>query len=270
MAEDNSKERDTAARRGRQCSRLEDVSSDSGEQTGVSDEGAPVEPHQFTPGPWRFFAPTTMWVRELGSTEKQGRGVTGERDLPELEAYIRGTIRRAMRHVDDPDEIADLVQQGFLIAEEIQREIALGDSLRQALAARLANRLYDYWRLQHPEVRRNTRARRRAAERGEEYIEKVYQATGLAPEFDVVWDRETLAPQSDVAAEVYDQLKVEELEGITSARELMLDPQKAGLLFGVSSYYLPTARAEWAFEALQDLRLEHRPRTRFSIDLKPL
>jgi hypothetical protein len=49
MAEDNSKERDTAARRVRQCSRLEDVSSDSGEQTGApSSAGAPVEP--FEPG----------------------------------------------------------------------------------------------------------------------------------------------------------------------------------------------------------------------------
>jgi hypothetical protein len=189
------------------------------------------------------------------------RGSADERDVEDLEGYIRATVRWAMPHVTDRDETADLVAQGFLIAENIQRETELNESFRQALAARLANQLRSYWREQHPEVRRNTRAAQRAAERGEEYRPKVYQATGLAPEIDAAWDRETLAPQSDVTAEVYDRLKLEELEGITSARDLMLDPQKAGLLFDVASHRpLTPARAKWAFDDLQDRRLEQRLR----------
>ena len=69
---------------------------------------------------------------------------------------------------------------------------------------------------------------------------------------------------TDQLAEVYDLLKVEELEGITSARELMLDSQKAGLLFDVASHRpLTPARATSAFESLQDRRLERRLRFGF-------
>jgi hypothetical protein len=177
-----------------------------------------------------------------------------ERDVDDLEVYVRATIRWAMPHVTDPNEIADLVAEGFVIAEEIQRGTALDSSFRQALSARLANKLRDYHRAQHPEVRRNTRAKRKAAERGEEYQLKVYVATGLAAD-PAAWDREPLAPRGDVEAEVFDKLKLDALQGVMSARELMLDPQKAGLLWGVASYHtLATARAERAYEELEDLR----------------
>src|SRR5262249_46139565 len=125
---------------------------------------------------------------------------------------------KALPRVTQLDEIEELVAQGFLIAEEIQATTPIGESYRRALAARLANRLRDFWRQQHPERRRNTRARRQAAARGEEYVDKVYVATGLAHEHELgnAWDGEALAPRGDVVADVYDRMKMEELAGITS------------------------------------------------------
>jgi hypothetical protein len=190
-------------------------------------------------------------------------GEANERDLEGVEARIRRTIAKVFPRIPAADEIADLVAEGLVIAEEIQREVGFGESVKQALDARLANRLRDYRRAQHPEVRRDTRARRKAAERGDEYRPKVWAATGPAHEHGDVWSSRDPEPAADAMAEAYDRLKLEELEGITSARELMLDPQKAGLLVGVASYHLATARAERAFEELQDVRLEYRPRTRF-------
>jgi hypothetical protein len=146
------------------------------------------------------------------------------------------------------------VNEGFLIVEETLPKTDFGDSFMRALSARLANRLRDYWRRQHPEYRRNTRAGTATM---------LPAPTGLAHEGAIGAAAAGLGAAPDELDEVYDRLKIEELEGITSARELMLDPAKAGLLFGVASYHLATARAEWAFEELQDLRLKHRPRTRF-------
>jgi hypothetical protein len=252
MFDKDSEERATTANPGRECARLERVSpAPSGEQAGASTD--PDVPATFEASLCRFLPP----------------GTTNERDLPDLEAYIRGTIRKGLPQVTEAHEIADFVAQGFLIAEEIHAKTPLGDSYHKALAAQLANRLLDYWREQHPEVRRNTRAARKAAERGEEYKPKVWAATGLAHEHGDVWSPQD-QPRGDVTDEVYERLKIDELAGITSARELMVDRQKAGLLFGVGSYYLPTARAEWAFEWLQELRLEHRLDTRFNSERDPL
>jgi hypothetical protein len=185
-------------------------------------------------------------------------GSTSERDVVDVEAYVRATIRRALPQVDSQDEIDNMVNQGLLIAEEITQRTPLGASFRQALAAALANELHDYWREQHPEVRRNTRAQRRAAQLGEPYTMKVFQATGLADDI-TAWEREPLAPQGDVVQkleqEVYDRLKLDELSGITCASELMADPHKAGLLFGVASArkLLPD-RAERVYETIEELR----------------
>src|SRR5438067_1914225 len=91
-----------------------------------------------------------------------------EFDVDDVEAYIRATVRYALAYVTDLDEIDDFVAQGLLINEEVLRERRPDESFLQALAAKLPNALRDYWRTQHPEVRRNTRARYRAAARGEE------------------------------------------------------------------------------------------------------
>jgi hypothetical protein len=185
-------------------------------------------------------------------------GSANERDVADLEGYIRKTIWKAMPQVTDTDELTDLVAQGFLIAEEIQAKTGLGESFRQALAARLANRLRDYWRLQHPEYRR----------RGDGTATMLLSPTGLAYEGAIGAGAAGLGAANEMDA-VYTRLKLEELEGVTSPRDLMSDPRKAGLLFGVASWRLTPARAEWAFETLQDLRLEHRPQTRFGYSNKP-
>lgn len=116
-------------------------------------------------------------------------GAANEDEIPDVEAYVRATVRHALPWVTNEDEITDLVAQGLLIAEEIRREAPLGE-FQQALAARLANRLRDYRREQYPEVRRNTRAKYKAAAAGEEYVAKVWAATGLAPEHGDVWGRD--------------------------------------------------------------------------------
>jgi DNA-directed RNA polymerase specialized sigma24 family protein len=191
-------------------------------------------------------------VSEFESTAAQHRLAAnrrraefGERDVDDVQRRVRDTVRRCFPTVLEPAEIEDLVQQGCLIVEEALREVPIAESFRRAIAARLTNGLYDYWRQQHPEFRRNTREQRRAAERGEEYVTKIYQATGLGEGL--------VATAADPALEAYDQM----IRGITSARELMTDPQKAGLPFGVASYHvLATGRANRAYERLEDLRLE--------------
>jgi DNA-directed RNA polymerase specialized sigma24 family protein len=249
MNDNDSEERATTGCGGQLSARPGDASSAQGEKTGA-------------PAPPAGASVVTAARQRLAARQEQAE--FGERDVGDVRQYVRGTVRRCFPSVVDPLEIEDLVQQGCLIVEEALREVSIGDSFRQGLAARLANGLYDYWRLQHPEVRRNTRAEQKAAARGEEYEPKVWAATGLAHEHGDLWSPQDPEPRADALAEVYDRLKIEELEGITSARELMRDPQKAGLLYGVASAHtLGTWHAEQAFEELQDLRLRHRPRTRF-------
>jgi DNA-directed RNA polymerase specialized sigma24 family protein len=214
-------------------------------------------------GPAEADAPAEYTAAQERRATRRQQAEFGERDIGDVRQYVAGAVRHIFPFVVDQYEIEDLVQQGCLIVEEALREVPIGDSFRQGLAARLANGLYDYWRLQHPEVRRNTRAERKAAARGEEYTPKVWAATGLAHEHGDLWNPQDPEPRSDALAEVYDRLKIEELEGITSARDLMSNPQTAGLLMGVASWRLTPKRAEDAFEELQDLRLKHRTRTRF-------
>lgn len=171
-----------------------------------------------------------------------------------------GTVAGVFPHLTvASDEYLELVAQGILEAEEIRREAPLG-GYRQALAAGLANRLRNYYdREMHKEVRRNTRAKAKAAAAGEIYEVKTFSATGLALEHGNVdgdLDHEIMlsAPeQTDAAAQR--NLLLAALANASSPEIFTTDPQAVGALLGVASYgTLGKVSAKKAFEAVHEMR----------------
>jgi hypothetical protein len=187
---------------------------------------------------------------EFTPTDKRFLPPDGAADhnVPDLEAYLRGVVdgvfTPARYSTMEDDERVELVAQAMLIAEELQRAFVPGKGFiverrdedgkvlghntftdyRRALAANLGYDLVDYWREQHPEYRRNTRAERAAAARGEEYIPKVWQATGLAHEHGDKWSASDPVPRT-LSAE--DAVIAEEEQREKEARRVLMLAQLA-------------------------------------------
>jgi hypothetical protein len=106
-------------------------------------------------------------------------------------------------------------------------------------------------------VRRNTRAKRAAALRGEEYETKIYAATGLAHEHGREWASEgPLTPNAlDVEDEADRNLLLAALANASSPEFFTRDPKAAGALFGVASHApLTLPQAKRALEVVEELR----------------
>jgi hypothetical protein len=153
---------------------------------------------------------------------------------------------------DEPKHRADLeelVSQGFLIVEEVQRKTPVGESLREAVGRTLGSRLIDHWRRLHPEIRRNTRA-------GKTY--SLPAATGLSYEHERSDDDGGRGEPGAQLGIVHPEVEIERrlaLECLrrVERREQLQDPRFVGpVFFGVPSHRaLPTARAEEFFADLQ-------------------
>jgi hypothetical protein len=156
-------------------------------------------------------------------------------DIPDLEAFIRSTLRYLRPRVTDR-EIEDLVADGFALAYDKHLHLAPGESLQHALTQSLKSRLQDRRRANHPEWRRNSRAATAYA---------LPTPTGLACEHG----------QDPIGLAMIDEHRLTQsrlhLASVTNPTQLR-DPRMIGRYKGVPSHAaLPTGLANEIWDTIQ-------------------
>jgi DNA-directed RNA polymerase specialized sigma24 family protein len=157
-------------------------------------------------------------------------------DIDDLHAFVGKIARSVTQHESDLEELTD---EGIVLAAERYAQLMPGDSLQKSLTGWLEFRLRDHWRIQHRELRRNSRA-------GTTYL--LPTPTGLS------WEHAALTAGQPVTNE---QKMIESrlnLSLITSAEDLR-NPRTIGRMVGVPSYAaLATAMSEEAWATIREER----------------
>jgi hypothetical protein len=175
-----------------------------------------------------------------GATSADAKGICLG-DINDLRAFV-AKIARAIS--DDPSELEELVDEGIVLACEREKTCQPQQNVQKALNGWLELRLRDYWRKQHPEWRRNSRA-------GISYSRGT--PTGLAWEHA---ETDEGMRASDESAVIDSRLRLRLLQSEADLR----DPRVIGRLCGVPSHAgVATARANETWLAIEAERALTQP-----------